>query len=325
MTSSLKLKPARRFEFIDLGPQQESFERAVLAGLAQPHKSVPCRFLYDARGSALFDHICDLPEYYLTRTETQILRDNAAAIAGWIGPDACLAELGSGSSVKTRIVLHALDRPAAYVPIDISREHLRAAALNLAAEHRELDIVAICADYSEPFDLPALGRRRIAFFPGSTIGNLDEAEALALLRAWRTRLGPGGGMIIGADLHKDAAILEAAYDDSAGVTEAFIKNILVRINAELGADIDPAAFAYAARFNDAASRVEMHLRSKRAQTLRVAGRSIALDESERIHIENSRKFTLEGLRALAADAGFRVDRVCCDADALFSVQLWSAA
>lgn len=325
MTSNLKLKPARRIDFIDLSPKQESFEDAALAGLQQSEKSIPCRFLYDTRGSALFDQICDLPEYYLTRTETKILRDKASALAAWIGPDALVAELGSGSSIKTRIVLDALKRPAAYVPIDISRDHLRAAAADIAGDYPGLNVIAICADYAQAFALPSVGRRRIAFFPGSTIGNLTRDEQLQLLSAWRDRLGEDGGLVLGADLVKSAATLEAAYDDSAGITEAFIKNVLVRMNAELCASIDPAAFLYEARFAPNPGRVEMHLRSLRDLTITLAGEHIDVAAGERIHIENSHKFTLTGLKALAADAGFNVDDAFCDADQLFSVQLWSVA
>lgn len=311
--------------FVDLSPKLESFESAALKGLTQRRKSIPYSFLYDRRGSELFDRICTLPEYYPTRTETAILRDNAAAIAAWIGPEACVAELGSGSSTKTRIVLDALERPAAYVPIDVSREHLRSAAHAIAADYPDLDVIAVCADYSDAFALPDLGRRRTAFFPGSTIGNLNADEALALMRAWRKRLGDNGQMLLGADLRKDAAVLEAAYDDDAGVTRAFIKNVLVRLRRELGADIDPADFAYRARYNAAAGRVEMHLLSRRAQRFAIAGRAIALDAGEAIHIENSHKYTMAQLRDLAEAAGFAPAAAHTDGDGLFSVHLWSVA
>lgn len=315
---------APRIDFIDLRPRQQSFESAVLQGMAQHPKHIPCRFLYDARGSALFDEICTLPEYYLTRAETEILSRYGRQIAAWAGPRVTLIELGSGCSAKTRLVLDALSMPRAYVPIDISGSHLRTAATSIAEAYAPLQVVAICTDYSEPLSLPPLGSRRIAFFPGSTIGNLPHDEALALLRMWRAQIGPDGSFILGADLRKDAAVLNAAYNDGAGVTRAFITNILARMNAELGADIDPETFEYDALFNSDASRVEMHLRSRIAQRMRIAGRVIPLAAGERIHIENSHKYTLPQLSELAHAARFRSDGVLLDNNGLFSVHLWRA-
>lgn len=316
--------PARpHFSFVDCGVEEESFAAAVVAGLNKRNKAIPCRFLYDERGSALFDQICELPEYYLTRTETGILRTHARAIADLIGPRACLIELGSGSSVKTRILLDALHSPSLYAPIDISREHLRGAASALAEDYPTLRVQAICADYAQDLPLPEIGRRPVAFFPGSTIGNLGPREALGLLRAWRKRLGKNGLMIIGADLKKDPRVLEAAYDDGAGVTEAFIRNILVRIRRELGADIDPEAFDYQARYVESAGRVEMHLRAQRAQTLSIAGESIAIAAGERIHVENSHKYAVQEIIALGRAAGFAPAACFSDADHLFSVHVWA--
>lgn len=309
------------FRFIDLLDREESFEEAFLAGMTGAEKSLPCRFLYDAKGSALFDRICGLEEYYPTRTEIGILIDNAGALAELIGPRAALVELGSGSSVKTHILLRRMKSPAAYMPVDVSREQLRAAAEGVARDYPGLAVTAICADYAERFALPECEGRRVAFFPGSTIGNLARGEAIALLDAWRERLGAGGLMIVGVDLKKDPKRLEAAYNDAAGVTEAFIMNILARANRELGGDFDPAAFAYDARWNAAAGRIEMRVESRRRQTVRAAGAAIAFAQGEAIHIENSHKYGLEEFTALARAAGFAPRARFVDAARLFSVHV----
>lgn len=313
-----------RLRFHDHLSHQQSFAEAVVWGLSQPQKAIPCRFLYDARGSALFDQICALPEYYLTRTETAILRTHAAHIARLIGPSASLIELGSGSSVKTRILLDALERPACYAPIDVSRQHLKQTAANIAADYPALRVDAICADYSEDFPLPACGARRAAFFPGSTLGNLTRADALSLLRDWRTRLGGDGLIVLGLDLKKDRATLEAAYDDRAGVTRAFIFNILLRANREIGADFDLDAFAYEAYYDPEQGRVEMHLASRAAQTVTLADQRFQLAAGERIHVEHSHKYSPQEARALGEAAGFEPLACYQDEHALFSVHVWQA-
>ena len=307
--------------FHDHGPEEESFLEAALAGLSRPDKAIPCRFLYDEAGSALFDRICELPEYYPTRTEMGILRASAAEIARRIGPRAQLIELGSGSSVKVRILLDALDRPSAYIAVDVSREHLRRAAEALAAEVPDVHVTAVCADYAADFPLPELsgGGRRVAFFPGSTIGNLEPDEALAFLRLWARRLGPDAAMIVGVDLKKDAAVLDAAYDDSQGVTAAFSRNLLVRANAELEADFPVDRFVHVARYDDEQGRVEIHLRSEDARTVQIAGREVVFDAGERIHVEHSYKYGIDQFQALARRAGFEAAAVFTDPDTLFSV------
>lgn len=310
--------------FHDFEPQSESFEEAFLAGMRRKAKAVPCRFLYDARGSALFDAICALPEYYPTRVETRILKARAGEIAALIGPGAALIELGSGSSVKTRILLDRMIAPAAYMPVDVSREHLRAAAEDVAAAYPAIPVEAVCADYAAGFALPATPGRRVAFFPGSTIGNLEADEARALLDGWRARLGPGGLMIVGVDLKKDPRILEAAYNDSEGVTEAFIKNILARANAELAAAFDLDRFRYDARWDARAGRIEMHLASIGAQTVSVAGAKARFADGERLHVENSHKYGVEEFSALARAAGFSRRAVYADPDRLFSVHVLAA-
>ncbi len=317
----LDLGSAGLVAFHDHSGEEESFAEAMLAGLARPDRSIPCRFLYDARGSALFDAICELPEYYPTRTETAILQASASEIARRAGPQAQLIELGSGSSIKVRILLEALSDPSAYVAVDISREHLRRAAEDLARDFPALSVAAVCADYSAPFPLPPLPQagRRLAFFPGSTIGNLEPEEAARFLQVWARRLGPGAAMLIGVDLKKDEAVLQAAYDDAQGVTADFSLNILARANRELGADFDLGGFAHVARYNSAAGRIEIHLKSLREQHATVAGRHFVFAPGERIHIEHSYKYSAEAFAALAGRAGFEPAAVFTDPDRLFSV------
>lgn len=311
--------------FHDLAPRQEGFEEALVRGLSQGarggSKAIPCRFLYDARGSALFDAICELPEYYPTRTETGILRARAGEIADLAGPACQLIELGSGSSTKVRILLDALTAPAAYVAIDISGEHLRRAAEAVAADYPDLNVAAVCADYAQPFALPQIegGRRRLGFFPGSTIGNLTPDEAEAFLTLWAERLGPGSAMIVGVDLKKDRAILEPAYDDAAGVTAAFSLNVLARANRELGADFDLEAFRHSALWREDRGRIEINLVSLKAQAATVGGRSFAFAEGEAVHIEDSCKYSVEEFRALARRAGFQPLECWTDTAGLFSV------
>lgn len=311
----------RHLAFQDHSPAEESFLDAVLEGLSRPERAIPCRFLYDARGSALFDRICELPEYYPTRTETSILKAWAGDIARRVGPRAQLIELGSGSSIKVRILLDALELPSAYVAVDVSREQLKRAAASLAADYPDLQVAAVCADYAAAFPLPELpaAGRRLAFFPGSTIGNLEPEEALAFLRIWARRLGPGAAMLIGVDLKKDDHVLHAAYDDAQGVTAAFSLNVLARANAELGADFDLDGFAHQARYNAVDGRVEIHLRSLRPQTASLAGRSFRFRPGERIHVEHSYKYAIDQFQALARLAGFQPAAVYTDPAGLFSV------
>ncbi|HEY0523996.1 MAG TPA: L-histidine N(alpha)-methyltransferase [Stellaceae bacterium] len=308
--------------FHDTAPDVEDFRDAVLAGLSRPRKSIPCKFFYDERGSALFEEICDLPEYYPTRTEIAILEDAVPEIADLAGPAAALIEFGSGSSRKVRILLDALRAPAAYVPVDISREHLRRSAADLAADFPALDVVAVCADYTRPFRLPPLAastRRRVGFYPGSTIGNFTPDDAGAFLRTAARLLGRGAGMVIGVDLRKDRETLEAAYDDRRGVTAAFNLNLLARVNRELDGDFDLDRFAHEAVWDAEEGCVTMYLRSLADQTVTVAGRRYRFAAGERVHTENSYKYSLDGFRRLAAHAGFRAVETWTDRDDLFSV------
>ena len=322
------MRKANLARFVDLAPVEESFRDAALAGLSQPRKSIPCRFLYDERGSALFDAICELPEYYITRTEIGLLKDRAADIAALAGPSCQLVEFGSGAGRKVRLLLEALDSPRAYVPVDISGEFLRAAAARISAAFPDLMVTAVCADFAEPDRLPEdlfpESSCRIGFFPGSTIGNLTPAEAVAFLRGCRKLLGGGGDMIVGVDLKKDPRILHDAYNDSAGVTEAFTLNLLARMNRELGADFDIGRFAHEAFYNPDAGRVEIYIRSLMNQIVTVAGRRISFVAGERIHVEYSYKFTVAEFQRLAARAGFHPAACWTDDAGLVSVHYLKA-
>ncbi len=310
------------FAFHDLAPGEESFRDAVFAGLGRAPKALPCKFFYDEQGSALFEAICLLPEYYLTRTEIAILDRYAGEIAAYIGPHCRLVELGSGASIKVRILLQALEAPVAYVPVDISREHLREAAAQLAADFPELPVIAVCADYTRPFPLPPLAGppgKRVGFFPGSTIGNFEPEAVVRFLRNCAELLGPQGEMLIGADLKKDPAVLEAAYNDRAGKNAAFNLNLLMRINRELDGDFDIARFAHVARYNAAEGRMELYLRSLADQSATIAGRTFRFAAGELIHTENSYKYAIPEFLALAARAGFTPVHTWTDPDDLFSV------
>lgn len=311
--------PAERGRRID-----SEFASAALSGLTKHQKELPSKFFYDEEGSRLFDLITELPEYYPTRTEIALFRAKAGEIASAIGPDVELVEFGAGSLLKAQIILEALKTPRTYVPIDISGDYLRQMSAKLERALPNLPVHPVVADFTKPLKLPATGARRAGFFPGSTIGNLTYAEALVFLcRA--AALLKGGGMLIGVDLVKDPAVLHAAYNDAAGVTEAFNKNMLVRANRELDANFDLDAFAHYAFYNPAHRRIEMHLMSLKAQKVRVAGECISFTEGETIHTENSLKYTPEGFRALAQEAGFTPRQIWVDPDRLFSVHWLEAA
>jgi dimethylhistidine N-methyltransferase len=312
--------------FRDLAPGEEGFRDAVLGGLSQRRKAIPCRYLYDARGSALFEEICELPEYYLTRTETAILEDAAGEIAALAGPQCQLVEFGSGASRKVRTLLDALAEPAGYVAIDISREQLRQATEALADERPFLDIIAVCADYMRPLEIELpRARRRLGFFPGSTIGNFTLADAVAFLRGARHIVGPGGAMLVGVDLKKDVGLLHAAYNDAKGVTAAFSLNLLDRMNRELAADFDLARFRHDAFWNETDGRIEIYIQSRADQIVTVAGRTIRFAKDERIHIEDSCKYSIEEFSHLAARAGYKPQRVWTDRRNYFSIHLLAAS
>jgi dimethylhistidine N-methyltransferase len=310
------------FGFHNLAPTEESFRDAVVAGLSREPKALPCKFFYDTRGSALFEEICQLPEYYLTRTEIAILEQYAGEIAARVGAHCRLIELGSGASIKARILLRALNAPAAYVPVDISREHLREAAAQLAGDFPHVPVVAVCADYTRPFPLPPLPGpvgKQVGFFPGSTIGNFEPEGVVRFLRHCAELLGPGCEMLIGVDRKKAPAVLDAAYNDRAGINAAFNLNLLARIDRELDGDIDIGRFAHLAFYNAEAGRMELYLTSLAEQTATIAGRRFAFAEGERIHTENSYKYAIDEFRRLAARAGFAAIDTWTDAADLFSV------
>ena len=310
------------FAFHDLAPGEENFRDAVLAGLGRAQKTLPCKFFYDARGSALFEEICEVPEYYLTRTEIAILEEYSDAIAKHLGAHCRLVELGSGSSRKVRILLEALEAPAAYVPVDISRDYLRSAAAGLSADFPELPVVAVCADYTRAFPLPPLpgsAGKRVGFFPGSTIGNFEPEAVVRFLAHCAELLGPEGEMLIGADLKKDPAILNAAYNDRAGINAAFNLNLLERVNRELDGDIDIDQFEHLAFYNPDEGRMELYLKSLADQNASIAGTRFRFTEGELIHTENSYKYAIPEFRALAARAGFAAVHSWTDRNALFSV------
>jgi dimethylhistidine N-methyltransferase len=301
------------------------FARDVIAGLSARPKTLPAKYFYDDQGSALFEQITVVPEYYPTRTELGILRERAADIARLIPAGAALIEFGSGSTVKARIVLAAAAL-AAYVPVDISAGFLNSEATRLKRDLPRLQILPVAADFTKPFELPAaiFGRPRVGFFPGSTIGNFEPAEAEAFLAHAAQLLGRGAHLIVGVDLVKDTAVLDAAYNDAAGVTAAFNLNLLRRINRELGADFDLERFSHRAMFDPVRSRIEMHIESRAAQTVWVAGHAVAFAAGETIHTESSYKYTIASFRELAGRAGWQSVAAWTDAAGYFSVHALAA-
>jgi dimethylhistidine N-methyltransferase len=297
------------------------FARAVLTGLSQPRKAIPCRFFYDERGSELFERITRLPEYYLTRAETALLRAHAEEIASWVPADAAMIEFGSGSSLKTELLLDRLPALAAYVPIDISPTALALAEARLARRRPQLRVVSLLGDFTETIALPSEFEdvAKVGFFPGSTIGNFAPDEARVLLGKMAEALGCDGRLVIGVDLKKDRDVLLRAYDDAAGVTAAFNLNLLARANRELNARFDLAAFAHRALYDEGAGRIEMHLESRTSQRVSVLGRVFEFDAGERIHTENSQKYSVAEFQSLAGQAGWRAERVWVDPERLFSV------
>jgi L-histidine Nalpha-methyltransferase len=309
--------------FDDLAPESDDFLSEVVKGLSQRPKTLPCKFFYDERGSALFDAICELPEYYPTRTEIALLEGISLDLTRHIGPHAHLIEYGCGSVRKVRPLLDSLEAPAAYVAVDISREYLLAAAQTLAGDYPDLDVHAVCADFTKPFEVrPPANRphaRRVGFFPGSTLGNFTPDDARRFLSNAVELLGPGGAMVIGIDLKKDVDILNAAYNDSQGVTADFNLNLLSRINRELGGDFDLTKFRHQAHYNAGAGRIEMHLYSMEEQPVHIDGSTFRFREGESIHTENSHKYSVEEFRSLARDAGFEPAQVWMDDAQLFSI------
>ena len=307
---------------LDLEPAASDFLEQAVAGLASSPRTLPSKFFYDERGSDLFREICELPEYYLTRTETEILRQYGPEVAASIGENAELVGFGTGAGVKTRMLLGHLRNLIAYLPVDISKQRLTESAEALSREIPTLEILPVCADYLQPFELPTPSRvpAHIAvYFPGSTIGNMQPEVARHFLRRVCRLCGHSGGLIIGVDLQKSREVLEAAYNDSAGVTAAFNLNMLERANRELGADFDLSQWRHRAIYNEEAHRIEMHLISERAQSVHLGEREFHFAAGEKIITEFSYKHTVEGFSALAASAGFQPARVWTDPAKLFAV------
>jgi len=306
----------------DLHPAQGLLIADVLQSLRRTPKQLSPMYFYDERGSQLFDQICELPEYYPTRTETRILDEHGDDIAKHIGSDALLVEFGSGASQKTRLVLDRLPDLSAYVPVDISRSHLLAAAKSISASYPCLEVLPVCADFTQAFALPKPARaasRVVVFFPGSTIGNFDRDAAVDLLKVMRRVAGAGGGLVIGVDLVKDIATLERAYDDAAGVTAAFNLNVLRRLNREFGANFELSSFKHVALWSPEQRRIEMHLVSSRSQDVSIAGERIHFAAGEHLVTEHCHKYSARGFLDLAETAGWAGKEIWMDEKRLFSV------
>lgn len=295
----------------------------IVNGLSAPQKQISPKYFYDARGSKLFDDITRLPEYYLTYAELGIMWDNIAEIVELVGKQASLIEFGSGSSLKTRILLEHLSELAAYVPVDISEEYLHASANQIRDEFPHVDVLPVVADFTQEFSLPApmvMPVRNIVYFPGSTIGNFECEMAIGLLRVMHHEAGKGGALLIGVDLQKDPAVIEKAYNDSAGVTAQFNLNMLQRLNRDYGANFDVNAFTHSANYDQDKSRVVIKLVSQADQTFEIGDTAFDIAAGESILTEYSHKYTLDGFAAMARTAGFAVEKVWTDAERLFSVQ-----
>jgi dimethylhistidine N-methyltransferase len=305
-------------------PAGDQLLAEVLAGLTAQPKYLYPKFFYDERGSILFDRICELPEYYLTRTETALLAEQAPRLIRALGPGLRLIEPGSGSSAKTRILLDAMQPPASYVCVDISHSHLMTAARALAQRYPGIEILPVCADFTQPFEIPdgtTSIESTLVFFPGSTIGNFDRTEGVQLLSMMCELAGADGRVLVGADLRKSPQILEAAYNDAAGVTAQFNLNLLARLNHEFGADFDLGAFRHCAPWVAAESRIEMHLVSLRHQTVHIGGLEIEFAAGESIWTESCHKYTHAQFAAMAKEANLGVEEVWTDKEERFSAQL----
>ena len=307
--------------FRDFSVEQQAFLDDVVEGLRAAHKSLPCKYFYDQEGSRLFDAICELEEYYPTRTELGLLQHHGSDIAALAGEGIELIELGCGSLQKIRVLLSAMTQLEHFVPIDISREHLLASAQKLSEDFPSLTISPLCADYTQPLQLdnPQGVHKRVGFFPGSTIGNFTREEAVDFLQIIAGILGAGGELIIGVDLKKEHDVLHAAYNDSQGITADFNLNILRRINRELGGQFDVSAFRHRAEYSDGPGRIEMHLESLKDQTVTLGDETFSFLKGEQIHTENSHKYSIEEFVSLARQAGFELMECWRDENDLFSV------
>jgi len=310
----------------DLAPAAESFRDALVAGLARVPKAIPAKFIYDALGSRLFEEIGTLGEYYPKRIEMALLSAHAREIAALVGPDAYLIEFGGSTNEKVRILIEALDRPGAYAPVDLSRESLVAAAEALATDYPAVEVLPVVADFTRPLALPSPRRhgatgRRVGFFPGSTIGNLEPAESVAFMAGVLRLVEPGGLFLVGIDLKKDPRVIEAAYNDSQGVSARFNTNVLRRANRELGADFDLARFRHRAVYDQERGRMDIGIESLRAQNVHVAGRVFRFEAGEVIRTQVAYKYTSDGFQELAAQAGFRPERAWTDGQGWYGLHL----
>src|SRR6266576_5244256 len=303
-------------------PAASDLQADIIAGLSSHPRALPCKYFYDERGAALFQKICELPEYYITRTEIDILDRHRAEIASQIGTNIQLIGLGTGAGTKTRILIEALDNPAAYIPVDISEKQLRKSSAFFRKIFPKLEVLPVCADYLQPVELPPPRHkpaRNVVYFPGSTIGNFEPNEALEFLRRVANVSGQGGGLLIGADLQKDPSVIEAAYNDKAGVTAQFNLNLLAHINRETGANFDLNHWQHCAIYNSEAGRIEMYLISATNQMVRIQDREFHFRAGERILTEHSYKHTPEGFISLARQAGFAFLKLWTDDARLFGV------
>lgn len=307
---------------LDYEPTTETFFNDVVAGLSEFPRTLPCKYFYDERGSQLFNEICELDEYYLTRAELAIMERSASEMAAQIGPGVMLVEYGSGSSIKTRLLLDQLCEPAAYVPVDISREHLQMTADDLAISYPQIEVLPVCADFTEAFSLPSpsVDATHVAvYFPGSTIGNFEPEAARAILTRIAKLCGTGGGLLIGIDLQKDTAVLEAAYNDADGVTSEFNLNLLTRINRELNGNIDVVQFEHEAAYNKECGRVEIRLVSRSAQEVQIGDQTFLFQKGDAILTEYSHKYTIASFAKLADQVGLTLRRSWKDSQERFAV------
>lgn len=327
MTAALIDSVVPNFEFFDLKPDGAQLLADVTSGFRASPKTLPAKYFYDARGAELFERICELPEYYPTRTEIAIMQAHVNDMATAISRQSCIIEFGSGSGRKTRMLLDA-SMPKAYMPIDISREQLITAGQAIAGDYPHINVRAVCVDYTQTLELPTSDLAELAktvYFPGSTIGNFTPDEARAFLARSKAIVGVNGGLLIGVDLKKDKAVLDAAYDDAAGVTAEFNLNVLTRIERELGARIDRSAFEHLAFYNEALGRIEMHLRAIHDNDIVIDGETYRFAAGETIHTENSYKYHVDEFAALGESAGWHHAAVWTDRDRLFSVHYFRAA
>lgn len=334
MNRAVQATRLKETDFRQFSLPDDDFASEVIRGLSGRPKRLPSKYFYDAEGSALFEKICDQPEYYLTRTELEIMRDQAASMAAALGPELRLIEFGSGAGLKTRLLLEALRNPVCYVPVEISQSALDDSVAQLREDFPQVQMQPVCADFTQALCLPRPAReprRTVIYFPGSTIGNFSTPEADALLREMRLTMGPYGAALIGLDLKKDIGIMEAAYNDAAGVTAEFTLNLLARINRELEGDFDLDRFEHQARYNTGAGRIETRIISRFDQTVRVAGQGVTFLKGEAMLVEYSTKYSLDDVEGMAARANLHATRRWFDRSRRFCVQLlertplsWSA-